>query len=69
MNAPDHAPTASEYIVHHLGHLSNKTQVNIVDMSIINLDTVFWSILAGVIGCAILYMAARKATSGVPIRG
>ena len=68
MNAPDHAPTASEYIVHHLGHLSNKTQVNIVDMSIINLDTVFWSILAGVIGCAILYMAARKATSGVPGR-
>ncbi|WP_076592825.1 F0F1 ATP synthase subunit A [Herminiimonas arsenitoxidans] len=67
--ATDHAaPTASEYIVHHLGHFSTKHQDKIVDFSIINIDTVFWSIFAGVIGCLFMYLAARKATSGVPGR-
>ncbi len=64
----NHAPTASEYIVHHLGHLSSKHQESIVDFSVINLDTVFWSVLMGVIGSLIMYLAARKATAGVPGR-
>ncbi len=63
-----HAPTASEYIKHHLGHLSNGQQVGPVDFSIINYDTMFWSIAMGVLGCLIMWMAARKATSGVPGR-
>ncbi len=63
-----HAPTASEYIVHHLGHLSTHHQDKIVDFSIINLDTVFWSVFMGVIGSLIMFIAARKATSGVPNR-
>lgn len=67
LSAPE-APSASEYIVHHLGHFSTKHQVGIIDMSIFNLDTIFWSILAGVIGCAIMFYAARRATSGVPGR-
>lgn len=62
------APTASEYIVHHLGHLSTKHQDKIVDFSILNMDTLFWSVFAGVVGCIIMYLAARKATSGVPGR-
>lgn len=62
------APTASEYIVHHLGHLSTKHQDKIVDFSIINMDTVFWSVFAGVLGCFLMWLAARKATSGVPGR-
>lgn len=66
--AAEHAPTASEYIVHHLGHLSTKHQDKIVDFSIINMDTIFWSVFAGVIGCLIMWLAARKATSGVPGR-
>jgi F-type H+-transporting ATPase subunit a len=66
--AAAHAPTASEYIVHHLGHLSTHHQEKIVDFSIINMDTVFWSVAMGVIGCFFMYMAARKATSGVPGR-
>jgi F-type H+-transporting ATPase subunit a len=66
--AAAHAPTASEYIVHHLGHLSTKHQDKIVDFSIINMDTVFWSVFAGVLGCFIMWLAARKATSGVPSR-
>ncbi|TCS35564.1 F-type H+-transporting ATPase subunit a [Paucimonas lemoignei] len=63
-------PTASEYIVHHLGHLNNThhAQKNIVDFSIINYDTLFWSILVGVLGCFFMYRAARKATAGVPGR-
>lgn len=63
-----HAPTASEYIVHHLGHFSTKHQEKIVDFSIINMDTVFWSVTMGVVGCLIMWLAARRATSGVPGR-
>ena len=63
-----HAPTASEYIVHHLGHLSTQHQEKIVDFSIINLDTVSWSVLMGVVGLTLMIIAARRATAGVPGR-
>ena len=63
-----HAPSASEYIKHHLAHLSNKHQTDVVDFSIINMDTLFWSILMGIVGCLLMWMAARRATSGVPGR-
>jgi F-type H+-transporting ATPase subunit a len=63
-----HAPTASEYIVHHLGHLSTQHQEKIIDFSIINLDTVFWSVLMGVVGLTFMITAARRATAGVPGR-
>jgi F-type H+-transporting ATPase subunit a len=63
-----HAPTPSEYITHHLGHLSNKHQDFVVDFSVINYDTVFWAIAMGVVGCLLMWSAARKATSGVPGR-
>ncbi|SNS12859.1 F-type H+-transporting ATPase subunit a [Noviherbaspirillum humi] len=66
--AAAHAPTASEYIVHHLGHLSTHHQEKIVDFSIINMDTVFWSVAMGVVGCFIMWLAARRATAGVPGR-
>jgi F-type H+-transporting ATPase subunit a len=62
------APTASEYIVHHLGHFSTNHQEKIVDFSIINMDTLFWSVAMGVFGCLVMYMAARRATPGVPGR-
>lgn len=66
--AAGHAPSPTEYIVHHLGHLSNKHQDKIVDFSIINFDTIFWSIMMGVVGLTVMWLAARKATSGVPGR-
>ncbi|RJF97201.1 F0F1 ATP synthase subunit A [Noviherbaspirillum saxi] len=66
--AAAHAPTASEYIVHHLGHLTNHHQEKIVDFSIINMDTVFWSIFVGILGCFLMWRAARHATAGVPGR-
>ncbi|MGI4848476.1 MAG: F0F1 ATP synthase subunit A [Janthinobacterium lividum] len=63
-----HAPTPSEYIVHHLGHFSTSHQAKIVDFSIINMDTVFWSVFCGVVGCLLMWLAARRATAGVPGR-
>jgi len=63
-----HAPTASEYIVHHLGHLKNQYQVGPVDFSVIHYDTMFWSIAMGLTACLLMWAAARKATSGVPGR-
>ena len=66
--AATHAPTPSEYIAHHLGQLSIPHQEKMIDFSVINIDTVFWSILMGVIGCFFLWRAARHATSGVPGR-
>ena len=66
--AVGHAPTASEYIVHHLGHLSTKHQEKVIDFSIINVDTMFWAIVTGVVGCFVMWLAARRATAGVPGR-
>ncbi|WP_298825559.1 F0F1 ATP synthase subunit A [uncultured Piscinibacter sp.] len=63
-----HAPTAGEYIVHHLHHLQTGKQSAVVDFSIINLDSLFFSVTLGVLGCWLLWLAARKATSGVPGR-
>ncbi len=63
-----HAPTASEYIVHHLGHWQTSHQTKIIDFSILNLDTIFWSVLIGIIGSLFMFKAARRATSGVPGR-
>ena len=68
MAADAHAPTASEYIVHHLTHWQNKPQTDIVDFSVFNLDSIFFSVLLGVVGCFFLWKAARRATSGVPGR-
>jgi F-type H+-transporting ATPase subunit a len=68
--ASNSAPTATEYIVHHLGHLTTtgKPQTSIVDFSILNLDTLFWSVTMGLLVIFLLWLAARKATSGVPGR-
>jgi F-type H+-transporting ATPase subunit a len=62
------APTASDYIVHHLTHWQNKPQTEIVDFSVFNIDSLFFSILLGVLGCFFLWKAARTATSGAPGR-
>jgi F-type H+-transporting ATPase subunit a len=61
-------PTAGEYIVHHLQHLQNGKQASVVDFSIVNLDSMFFSVTLGVLGCFLLWLAARKATSGAPGR-
>jgi F-type H+-transporting ATPase subunit a len=68
------APNAGEYIQHHLQHLqkdfsfASVKQTSLVDFSIFNLDSIVYSIILGVIGCFLLWRAARKATAGVPGR-
>jgi F-type H+-transporting ATPase subunit a len=66
--AAGHGPTAGEYIVHHLQHLQNKKQTGVVDFSVFNLDSIFFSVILGVLGCWFLWSVARRATSGVPGR-
>ena len=63
-----HAPTLAEYITHHLKNLGTSHQEKIIDFSIINVDTVFWSIFCGVVACLVMFIVAKKATSGVPGR-
>jgi len=68
MAAEEHAPTAGEYIIHHLTHFGTGKPKGLVDFSVINFDSVFFTIALGAIGCFLLWKAARKATSGVPGR-
>jgi len=58
----------SEYIAHHLQNFSTAHQTSIFDIHVWNLDTLFWSIVCGLVTILILRLAARKATSGVPGR-
>ena len=66
--AAENGPTANEYIVHHLTHLQNHKAGNVVDFSVFNFDSLFWSIGLGAVCCLVMWLAARKATSGVPGR-
>ncbi|BAL22459.1 F0F1 ATP synthase subunit A [Azoarcus sp. KH32C] len=64
------ALTSGEYIVHHLTHFNSTghAQKSVIDWSVINVDTLFFSIALGVIALFFLIRAANKATSGVPGR-
>lgn len=69
--ASTNAPTASEYIVHHLAHLntSGHAQKTIVDFSIVNLDTVFYSVvLAGLMMWVMRKAALAISSEKVPNR-
>jgi F-type H+-transporting ATPase subunit a len=68
MAAEGQGPTPGEYIRHHLVHLTNKKQESIVDFSVINIDSMVVNILMGALVCFVLWLAARKATSGTPGR-
>jgi len=68
MAAEAHAPTASEYIVHHLQHLQNIKQKSIVDFSVVNIDSVLVGVVLGVLALFVFWLCARNATSGVPGR-
>jgi len=60
----------TEYIKHHLTYLT----FNLKTMSLgngggfwtLNLDTIFFSVLMGLIAIGVLYAAARSVTTGVP---
>jgi F-type H+-transporting ATPase subunit a len=73
-NLPSNGPTAGEYIQHHLQHLQKDfsfqsvKQTSIVDFGVFNFDSLFFSTLLGLLAVWILWMGARRATSGVPGR-
>jgi F-type H+-transporting ATPase subunit a len=68
MAAEGQATTPGDYIVHHLTHLQTGKPASLVDFSVINYDSVFFSVVLGVLGCLVLWLGARKAHSGVPGR-
>jgi F-type H+-transporting ATPase subunit a len=67
MSAAEHAaegaPTGSEYIVHHLGNLQHGQ-----GFWTLNVDSIFFSVLLGLLFTGSFWLAARKATTGVPGR-
>jgi F-type H+-transporting ATPase subunit a len=67
--AATEAPSANEYIVHHLSFLSNKEANGIVDFSVIHWDSVFFSVALAIVFGGAFYIAARqsvRAGAGVP---
>ena len=67
-NAAEHGLTAGEYIGHHLTHLRTGHQSGVIDFSVFNIDSIFWSVLLGCLGMFVLWRVARTVTSGVPGR-
>ena len=60
------AESPGVYITHHITFLTNHAPHGIVDFSVVNFDTVFFSILLAVVLGALFYGVARRATTGVP---
>jgi F-type H+-transporting ATPase subunit a len=63
MAAEEHAAqglTAGEYIGHHLTHLQTHKQTGVIDFSVFNLDSIFWSVLLGVVGLFAMWRVARN---------
>ncbi|MFG6446700.1 F0F1 ATP synthase subunit A [Roseateles sp. BYS180W] len=74
MAAEGHAPTAGEYITHHLQHwqknfaFEDVKQKNIIDFTVFNLDSLIFTVVLGVLACFFLWRAARSVHAGVPGR-
>jgi F-type H+-transporting ATPase subunit a len=64
------APSAGEYVLHHLANLnsSGHPQSGMIDFSIINYDTLFFAVALGAASLFLMWLVARKATPGVPGR-
>ena len=75
MSSEQHAPSAGEYIQHHLQHFQKDfsfqdvKQTNIVDFSLFNFDSLLFSVSIGALILFLLWRGACKASSGVPGRG
>ena len=64
--AAQQAPGATQYILHHQAFLSNKAPHGIIDFSVINYDTVFFSVLLALVFFGLFRWVASRATTGVP---
>jgi F-type H+-transporting ATPase subunit a len=60
------AESPGVYITHHITFLTNQVPHGIVDFSVVNYDTVFFSILLALAFGGLFYGVARRATTGVP---
>jgi F-type H+-transporting ATPase subunit a len=67
--AADASPQAA-YIQHHLVHNNNigKKQELIANFDVINYDSIFWVLFTGFLAILFMWLAARRATAGVPGR-
>lgn len=67
--AADASPQAA-YIQHHLVHNNNigKKQDLIANFDVINYDSIFWALFTGFLAILFMWLAARRATAGVPGR-
>jgi len=70
MAASSDVSPQAEYIQHHLVHFNNlgEKQSAISQFGVLNYDSLFWSISAGLLIVLVLWFVARRATSGVPSR-
>ena len=64
--ATTEALSPTGYMLHHLAHNASGKMASIIDFSVINYDTIVFSVLMLCVGLWLLYRGARKATSGVP---
>ncbi len=62
----EEAPSPTEYIVHHITFLTNEAPRGIFDPSVVNIDSVAFSVGLAVVFGGIIYGVGRRATSGVP---
>lgn len=70
MAAASDVSPQSAYIQHHLVHFNTigEKQTAVADWSIINYDSIAWSLMMGLVVVFVLWLAARRATAGVPGR-
>lgn len=68
--AASQSSRVGEYITHHLTFLTNKPQTSLINFSVINYDTVFFSVALAVLFAGSFYLAARRSSAacagGVP---
>src|SRR5210317_1976471 len=60
-SASGSGPTPTEYVTHHLTHLTVGE-----GFWTFNIDTLFWSWVTGIIFLSLFYVGARRATAGEP---
>lgn len=71
--ATEAVPTSGEYILHHLTYLQLDLKTwtivkNSTDFWVLNIDSMFFSILLGLLFVFLFWPVARRAQSGVPAR-
>ena len=66
MAATEKSVGPTDYILHHETFLANKAAHGIVDFSVINYDTVFFSVALAIVFLLLFGLVARRASAGVP---